>query len=118
YYRSRAVDNGIPARGPLSILTVPGAIDGWRLAHERFGRLPWNELFEAAITYARDGVPVSRSLKDWLVHDVPILTTYPANAAIFLPGGRVPDEGQRLGQADVARSLQGIAKHGARARHS
>jgi len=115
YYRSHAVDNGIPARGPLSILTVPGAIDGWRLAHERFGRLPWSELFEAAITYARDGVPVSRSLKDWLVHDVPILTKYPATAAIFLPGGRVPDEGQRLVQADVARSLQDIAKHGARA---
>ncbi|MGB6349216.1 MAG: gamma-glutamyltransferase, partial [Pseudolabrys sp.] len=72
YYRPHAVDNEIPARGPLSILTVPGAIDGWRLAHERFGRLPWNELFEAAITYARDGVPVSRSLKDWLVQDVPI----------------------------------------------
>src|SRR5215475_15075883 len=29
YYRPRAVDNEIPARGPLSILTVPGAIDGW-----------------------------------------------------------------------------------------
>src|SRR5262249_48069769 len=106
YYRAHAVANGIPARGPLSSLTVPRAIDGWRLAHERFGRLPWSELFEAAITYARDGVPVSRSLKDWLVHDVPILTKYPATAAIFLPGGRVPDEGQRLVQADVARSLQ------------
>jgi gamma-glutamyltranspeptidase/glutathione hydrolase len=115
YYRPRAVDNEIPARGALSILTVPGAIDGWRLAHERFGRLPWNELFEAAITYAGEGVPVSRSLKDWLVQDVPILTKYPATAAIFLPGGRVPDEGQRLVQADLARSFQEIAKKGARA---
>jgi gamma-glutamyltranspeptidase/glutathione hydrolase len=115
YYRPHAVDNEIPARGPLSILTVPGAIDGWRLAHERFGRLPWNELFEAAITYAGEGVPVSRSLKDWLVQDVPILTKYPATAAIFLPGGRVPDEGQRLVQADLARSFQEIAKKGARA---
>jgi len=115
YYRPHALDNEIPARGPISILTVPGAIDGWRLAHERFGRLPWSELFEAAITYARDGVPVSRSLKDWLVQDVPILTKYPATAAIFLPDGHVPDEGQRLVQADLARSFQHIAKHGARA---
>jgi gamma-glutamyltranspeptidase len=115
YYRPRAVDNEIPARGALSILTVPGAIDGWRLAHEKFGRLAWAELFEPAIMYARDGVPVSRSLKDWLVHDVPILTKYPATAAVYLPGGRVPDEGQRLVQADLARSLQQIASQGARA---
>lgn len=115
YYRAHAVDDEIPSRGPLSILTVPGAIDGWRAVHEKFGRLAWGDLFEAAIGYARDGVPVSRSLADWLVQDVPILTKYPATAAIFLPGGRVPTEGQRLVQADLARSLQDIATKGARA---
>ena len=115
YYRPRSVDNEIPSRGPLSILTVPGAIDGWRMAHERFGRLAWSELFDDAITYARDGIAVSRSLVDWLVQDVPILTKYPATAAIFLPGGRVPDEGQRLVLGDLALSLQHIAKNGARA---
>jgi gamma-glutamyltranspeptidase len=115
YYRPRSKNNEIPSRGPLSVLTVPGAIDGWRLAHERFGRLSWSELFEAAITYARDGVPISRSLKDWLVQDVPILTQYPTTAAIYLPGGRVPREGQRLSQPDLGRSLQHIAEKGARA---
>jgi gamma-glutamyltranspeptidase/glutathione hydrolase len=75
YYRPRSKDNEIPARGPLGVLTVPGAIDGWRLAHERFGRLAWSELFDAAITYARDGMPVSRSLADWLVQDAPILSS-------------------------------------------
>lgn len=115
YYRQYGNGNEIPARGALGVLTVPGAIDGWRLAHERFGKLKWDELFKAAITYARDGVAVSRSLKDWLVQDVPILTQYPATAAIFLPGGSVPREGQRLVQADLARSLQQIAEKGARA---
>ena len=61
YYRPRSKNNEIPARGPLSILTVPGAIDGWRLAHERFGRIAWGELFDAAIAYARDGVAASRA---------------------------------------------------------
>jgi len=115
YYRPHAIDDEIPPRGPLAILTVPGAIDGWRAAHERFGRLPWSELFDAAIIYAGEGVPVSRSLKDWTVQDVPILTKYPSTAAIFLPGGRVPAEGQRLVQADLARSFQEIASKGARA---
>jgi gamma-glutamyltranspeptidase len=115
YYRPHSVNGEIPSRGPLSILTVPGAVDGWRMAHERFGRLAWSELFDVAIGYARDGVPVSRSLLDWLVQDVPILTKYPATAAIFLPGGGVLAEGQRLVQADLARSLQEIASKGARA---
>ncbi len=114
YYRPHAVDNEIPSRGPLSVLTVPGAVDGWRAAHERFGRLPWPDLFDDAIVYARDGIAVSRSLFDWLTQDVPILKKYPSTAAIFLPGDRVPGEGHRLVQADLARSLQNIAQRGAR----
>jgi gamma-glutamyltranspeptidase/glutathione hydrolase len=115
HYRTRCKDGAIPMRGPLSVLTVPGAVDGWRVAHERFGRLPWHDLFDLAIVYARDGVPVSRSLADWTVQDVPILSAYPATAAIFLPGGHVPREGERLVQGDLARSFQLIASKGARA---
>jgi gamma-glutamyltranspeptidase len=115
YYRPRSENNEIPARAPLSVLTVPGAIDGWRAVHERFGRLAWTELFDAAIGYARDGIPVTRSLADWSAQDQPILAAYPATAAIFLPGDRVPREGQRLVQSDLARSLQQIASQGARA---
>lgn len=114
YYRPLAKDGEIPARGPLGVLTVPGAVDGWRLAHERFGRLPWAKLFDAAIGYARDGMPVSRSLADWTAQDEPILKQDAATAAIFLPGGRVPRDGQRLVQTNVARSFQQIAKEGAR----
>src|SRR5262245_25627416 len=114
YYRPKSRDNEIPARGPLSVLTVPGAIDGWRLAHERFGRLSWDKLFDAAIAYARDGMAVTRSLADWIAQDEPILTAYPATAAIFLPKKRVPREGHRLVQGDLARSFQLIASQGAR----
>lgn len=115
HYRSRSKNDEIPARGPLGVLTVPGAIDGWRLAHERFGKLAWSELFDDAIAHARDGMVVGRSLADWLAQDEPILAAYPTTAAIFLPGKRVPSEGQRLVQGDLARSFQQIAKEGARA---
>jgi gamma-glutamyltranspeptidase len=114
YYRPLSKDNEIPARGALSVLTVPGAIDGWRLAHERFGRVDWSKLFDAAISYARDGMAVGRSLADWLAQDEPILASYPATAAIYLPNKRVPREGQRLVQSDLARSFADIANLGAR----
>ena len=113
-YLEQAVDGAIPARGALAALTVPGAIDGWRLAHERYGRLPWASLFDAAIGLARDGVPVTRSVADWTAQDEPLLAAQPRTAAIFLPGGRVPRDGDRLVQTDLAASLESIARGGAR----
>src|SRR5579875_1385088 len=47
----------MPNRGWLPV-TVPGAPRAWRDLHDRFGRLPFEALFEPAITYARDGYPV------------------------------------------------------------
>src|SRR5262249_56336688 len=108
YYRPHSRNNEIPMRGPLSILTVPGAIDGWRVVHERFGRLAWAELFDAAIGYARDGIPVSRSLADWTAQDQPILSAYPATAAFFLTCNRVAREGHRTVQNGAPPSRQAI----------
>ncbi|MCA1982256.1 gamma-glutamyltransferase [Nocardioides nematodiphilus] len=113
-YRAQAVNGAIPARGALAALTVPGAVDGWRLAHERHGKLAWASLFDAAIGLARDGVPVSRSVADWTAQDEPLLRAQPRTAAIFLPGGGVPKDGDRLVQSDLAASLEAIASGGAR----
>ena len=56
----------LPSLGPYSI-TVPGALQGWCDVHNRFGKLPWNELFEDAITYAWDGFAVTQIIaRYWL----------------------------------------------------
>ncbi len=115
FYRERGCTDAIPMRGAMAALTVPGAVDGWRLAHERHGRLPWADLFTAAIHYAREGMPVSRSLADWLVTDAALLRDYPRTASIFLPEGDPQREGARLVQQALARTLETIAQGGARA---
>jgi gamma-glutamyltranspeptidase/glutathione hydrolase len=115
YFRPRCEGGEIPARGPLSVLTVPGAIDGWRIAHERFGRLDWRDLFDDSIVHARDGAPASRSLVHWTAKSADVLTESPATSVIFLPGGRLPFVGQRFIQADLARALEHVAANGARA---
>ena len=84
------VTGSIPMSGPLAALTVPGAVDGWREAHERYGRLPWADLFEDAILLAENGVAVSRSLADdfaqyraqWVE---PISTAYRGKQVYQLP---------------------------------
>ena len=94
---------------------MPGAVDGWRLAHEAYGKLDWAELFEDAIVLARNGVAVPRSLAQWYPENVALLTETDATAAIFLPRGKALREGEVLRNADLARSLEHIATYGARA---
>lgn len=47
--------------GPLSI-SVPGEINGYYTAWQRFGRLPWAMLFEPVIKMCRGGWTVSDSM--------------------------------------------------------
>jgi oxamate amidohydrolase len=114
FYREQGHTDEIPSRGPLAALTVPGAIDGWREIHERYGRLEWSRLFDDAIRYARDGAPVGRSLSDWLVEDYDILQEHPSAGRIFTPGDAPAREGDMLRQPDLAGSLERIASQGAR----
>lgn len=114
WYSERIDDDEIPARGGLAALTVPGAVDGWREAHEAYGKLSWRELFDDAIRYAAQGLPVSRSLADWLAQDVPVLKGDAEAAATYLDGDRAPRDGERLVQGDLARSIETVARDGAR----
>jgi gamma-glutamyltranspeptidase/glutathione hydrolase len=47
----------MPQEG-IHAVTVPGAVAGWYRMHERFGKLPWKDLFQDAIAYAEEGFPV------------------------------------------------------------
>ena len=42
----------------IHTVTVPGAVEGWYRIHQRFGKLPWKDLFQDAIAYADRGFPV------------------------------------------------------------
>jgi oxamate amidohydrolase len=115
FYADHGMGDEIPSRGAAAAVTVPGAVDGWRVAHERYGKLDWAELFDDAIAYAEHGIPVARSLQDWTAQDVPVLSQYPATAEVFLPGGRAPRTGELLRQAQLAATLRTVAGEGGRA---
>ncbi len=104
----------LPARGPQAAITVPGAVDSWRLAHGRFGRLPLARLLEPAIHYAGDGTPVSADLSCWVGESAVALAADPGAAALFLADGAPPVQGARLVQPALARTLSAIATAGPR----
>ena len=66
----------IPSHGPLPV-TVPGAVDGWFMIHERFGNLPMKEILDPTIRYARSGFPVSQLIAYYWKRSVPILSKWP-----------------------------------------
>ena len=71
-------DNGydaIPAYGPLPV-SVPGAVDGWFMLHERFGSLPMTDILSPTISYARDGHPVSDLIAYYWGRSAPFLSRY------------------------------------------
>ena len=50
--------SGMPGIGWDSV-SVPGAGSAWVALSQRFGALPFGDLFEPAVQYAREGFPVS-----------------------------------------------------------
>src|SRR2546427_2384202 len=75
----------IPERGPLSI-NVPGAVDGWFEALNRFGTLAAETIFAPAIAFAEEGVAVTPKLRGWLKHAAePLLKSWESKCGFFLP---------------------------------
>ncbi|MBI2301728.1 MAG: gamma-glutamyltransferase [Armatimonadetes bacterium] len=104
----------MPTTGTLPI-NVPGAVDGWAQLHARFGRIPWRELFQPAIGYARDGFPVSDNLSGWIRGSEATLRRWPSSTRAMLPDDRPPLPGERLRQPDLAGSFEALASGGAEA---
>lgn len=97
---------------------VPGTVAGLALAHERYGsgRFALAELIEPAIRMAREGIPVDGDLADSLPRGQLRLVRWPSSARIFLkPDGVALERGDRLVQADLATTLESIARDGPRA---
>src|SRR5919204_6294235 len=55
--------NAVPAVGWNSV-TVPGAVSAWVELHAKFGKLPFERLFEPAISYGRNGFLVSPTVAE------------------------------------------------------
>lgn len=101
----------IPILGPLPV-SVPGAVDGWFLLHERFGRLPMPAILAPAIRYAREGFPVSDVIATGWRGNVRSLLKYPGIREQFTRNGEGPAKGQMWTNANLAGTYEAIARGG------
>lgn len=98
----------MPTRGWNSV-TVPGCVSAWRALSDRFGKLPFERLFDRVIRYGRDGFLVSPTIAGQWAAQVSELKVQPGFAEAFMPGGHAPKAGERFRLAEHAATLEKIA---------
>ncbi len=103
----------MPSDG-IHTVTVPGAVRGWYQMHQRFGKLPWKDLFQDAITYAEHGFPVYEGIDEgwtdpFIVHR---LEANVQSKRVFLPDGKPPHTGQLFKNPEMAHAFRLVAEQG------
>ena len=99
--------DAMPLRGWDSV-TVPGAVSAWRALSDRFGTVPFAELFEPALRHAREGYLVSPTVHRQWQAQVPELLPQPGFREAFAPAGEAPRPGDLWicpGQADTLQQI-------------
>jgi gamma-glutamyltranspeptidase/glutathione hydrolase len=99
----------MPQRG-WDTVTVPGSVAAWADLSEKFGKLPFADLFEPAINYATDGFMVSPTISRLWAKAVPELKAQPGFAEAFMPRGRAPQAGEKFSFRAQAKTLARIAE--------
>src|SRR5256886_13892143 len=84
----------IPEYGWLAA-SVPGIVDAWQVAVERFGTRPLGTLLADAITYAEAGFPLTARQARNNAAMATIAAEFPDTTAVFFPDGRPPGAGVR-----------------------
>ena len=113
FYRGHS---SIPPRGPLAANTVAGAISGWDAAlavSKRWGgRLPLSRILADAISYGRNGAPVTVSQHKNTTGKLAELKDVPGYAAQFLVNGQPPAVASLFRQPRLAATLERLARAG------
>jgi gamma-glutamyltranspeptidase/glutathione hydrolase len=99
----------VPKRG-WDPVTVPGAVSAWAGLSKRFGKLPFEKLFEPAIGYAEEGYLVApRTAAGWAT-SFKVFKDFPDWVKTWAPNGRAPNPGERFVNPDLAKTLRRIAE--------
>jgi gamma-glutamyltranspeptidase/glutathione hydrolase len=101
----------IPKFGPLPV-SVPGAVDGWFMMHERFGRLPMTSIMAPSIDYARNGFPVSELIAYYFERNQLRIGEYPGFTETFTVNGKTPKKGEIFKNPNLASTYEKIATGG------
>ena len=92
---------------------VPGNIRLAAMAHEKWGKLAWADLFAPAIRLAEDGFIVNKTLESRLQLIAPLWSKFDDARSIYWVDGKPATHGMRIKNPKLAVTLKAIASGGA-----
>lgn len=102
---------GASINGPLSA-GIPGVPAAMVHLAKNYGRLPLNKSLGPAIRLAKNGFEIDKQYRRYAKMRLKTLRQYPSAARLFLHNNEAPKLGHLLKQADLAKTLESIAKNG------
>ena len=106
------VAEGKPSlNGPLAA-GIPGQPAAFDHMAAEYGQLPLARSLAPAIRLAREGFPVDERYRKLAEFRLDVMRDHPATRDLFLTDGEVPEEGHRIRQPALARTLETLAREG------
>lgn len=117
--RSRANARGyLPSFGSVTV-SVPGTIDAWWSAHQRYGKLPWKDVLMPVAELCEQGVPMPQVIAWYLQRNMAsfdrsasIIEENENRKRVYAPGGETPKVGEVFANPFLARTYRAIAEGG------
>jgi gamma-glutamyltranspeptidase/glutathione hydrolase len=102
----------VPGAGALAA-AVPGAVDAWLLLLRDHGSWELGDVLHFAHGYARDGHPLLARVGATIAAVADLFESHwPTSAAQWMPGGRIPLEGELVTNPAYARTLERLVAAG------
>ena len=110
YFKDKKMTK-IPSFGPLPV-SIPGCVDGWYEMHNKFGTLKMEQILAPAISYARNGFPVTELIGYYLTASSRRFKEYPNFADTYMPNDKPLTKGSVFKNPYLADTYSKIAKGG------
>ena len=91
---------------------IPGFMPALKALYERFGSKPWADLCAPAVHWATEGHEVDSFEHLVMAQTVDYYLYTPSGRAHFMPGGHLPQVGDRWPKPELARTLERLADEG------
>ncbi len=91
---------------------VPGNIRLMAMVHEKWGKLPWADLFQPAIQLAAGGYDVDKTMAERLQQIAPLWDRFPDAKAIYWKNGAPAKQGDTIINPKLAETFERLAELG------
>lgn len=91
---------------------APSTVAGYWHLVQNYGTLSWKEVLAPAIRVAEEGFIADELYVNAVKRSAKVLARFPGSADMYMPGGRLPEVGDRIVFRDLARTFKAISEGG------